>query len=266
MRVLDYTPLPANYVAMLQETVQELRETSGNTETASGSTSAGVTAASAIAALQEASGKGSRDSTKSGYRAYREIVGLCIELIRQFYDAPRQFRITGENGQEQFVSYDNAGLQPQAQGEISGVDMGYRVPEFDISVQAQKQTAYTTMAQNELALQFYQLGFFNPQQADQTLLCLDMMEFRGKEDVVAKIRRMGTLYDQMQMLLQYAATLAQKAQDAGALAQLQGIAAGMGGQLAQGQPVEMPGGDEESGHVQKARSQARAASQPEGGA
>ena len=267
MRVLDYTPLPANYVAMLQETVQELRETSGNTETASGSTSAGVTAASAIAALQEASGKGSRDSTKSGYRAYREIVGLCIELIRQFYDAPRQFRITGENGQEQFVSYDNAGLQPQAQGEISGVDMGYRVPEFDISVQAQKQTAYTTMAQNELALQFYQLGFFNPQQADQTLMCLDMMEFRGKEDVVAKIRRMGTLYDQMQMLLQYAATLAQKAQDAGALAQLQGIAAGMGGQLAQGQPVEMPaGGDEESGHVQKARSQARAASQPEGGA
>lgn len=140
------------------------------------------------------------------------------------------------------------------------------MPEFDISVQAQKQTAYTTMAQNELALQFYQLGFFNPQQADQTLLCLDMMEFRGKEDVVAKIRRMGTLYDQMQMLLQYAATLAQKAQDAGALAQLQSIAAGMGGQLAQGQPVEMPGGDEESGHVQKARSQSRAASQPEGGA
>ena len=247
MRVLDYTPLPANYVAMLQETVQELRETSGNTETASGSTSAGVTAASAIAALQEASGKGSRDSTKSGYRAYREIVGLCIELIRQFYDAPRQFRITGENGQEQFVSYDNAGLQPQAQGEISGVDMGYRVLEFDSPVQAQKQTAYTTMAQNELALQFYQLGFFNPQLADQTLMCLDMMEFRGKEDVVAKIRRMGTLYDQMQMLLQYAATLAQKAQDAGALAQLQSIAAGMGGQLAQGQPVEMPGGDEESG-------------------
>lgn len=98
-------------------------------------------------------------------------------------------------------------------------------------------------------------------------MCLDMMEFRGKENVVAKIRRMGTLYDQMQMLLQYAATLAQKAQDAGALAQLQSIAAGMGGQLAQGQPVEMPaGGDEESGHVQKARSQARAASQPEGGA
>ena len=190
----------------------------------------------------------------------------CEILTAKNADLGSGCRITGENGQEQFVSYDNAGLQPQAQGEISGVDMGYRVPEFDISVQAQKQTAYTTMAQNELALQFYQLGFFNPQQADQTLMCLDMMEFRGKEDVVAKIRRMGTLYDQMQMLLQYAATLAQKAQDAGALAQLQSIAAGMGGQLAQGQPVEMPGGDEESGHVQKARSQARAASQPEGGA
>lgn len=265
VRVLDYNALPGNYIEMLQETVQELRETSGNTETATGSTSAGVTAASAIAALQEASGKGSRDSTRSGYRAYREIVLLCIELIRQFYDAPRRFRITGQDGQEQFVSYDNSGLQPQPQGEAYGVDLGYRVPEFDISVQAQKQTTYTAIAQNELALQFYQLGFFDPAQTDRTLMCLDMMDFRGKEELTQKIRAMGGLYDKLQMVLQYAATLAQQYGDAAAMGQLAAISGGGTGQTMAmpREPVTMPSQSrEENTMVTKARSQAREASQP----
>ena len=265
VRALDYNALPGNYIEMLQETVQELRETSGNTETATGSTSAGVTAASAIAALQEASGKGSRDSTRSGYRAYREIVLLCIELIRQFYDAPRRFRITGQDGQEQFVSYDNSGLRPQPQGEAYGVDLGYRVPEFDISVQAQKQTTYTAIAQNELALQFYQLGFFDPAQTDRTLMCLDMMDFRGKEELTQKIRAMGGLYDKLQMVLQYAATLAQQYGDAAAMGQLAAISGGGTGQTAAvpREPVTMPSQSrEENTMVTKARSQAREASQP----
>lgn len=265
VRALDYNALPGNYIEMLQETVQELRETSGNTETATGSTSAGVTAASAIAALQEASGKGSRDSTRSGYRAYREIVLLCIELIRQFYDAPRRFRITGQDGQEQFVSYDNSGLRPQPQGEAYGVDLGYRVPEFDISVQAQKQTTYTAIAQNELALQFYQLGFFDPAQTDRSLMCLDMMDFRGKEELTQKIRAMGGLYDKLQMVLQYAATLAQQYGDAAAMGQLAAISGGGTGQTAAvpREPVTMPSQSrEENTMVTKARSQAREASQP----
>lgn len=265
VRALDYNALPGNYIEMLQETVQELRETSGNTETATGSTSAGVTAASAIAALQEASGKGSRDSTRSGYRAYREIVLLCIELIRQFYDAPRRFRITGQDGQEQFVSYDNSGLRPQPQGEAYGVDLGYRVPEFDISVQAQKQTTYTAIAQNELALQFYQLGFFDPAQTDRTLMCLDMMDFRGKEELTQKIRAMGGLYDKLQMVLQYAATLAQQYGDAAAMGQLAAISGGGTGQTVAvpREPVTMPSqSSEENTMVTKARSQAREASQP----
>ena len=265
VRALDYNALPGNYIEMLQETVQELRETSGNTETATGSTSAGVTAASAIAALQEASGKGSRDSTRSGYRAYREIVLLCIELIRQFYDAPRRFRITGQDGQERFVSYDNSGLRPQPQGEAYGVDLGYRVPEFDISVQAQKQTTYTAIAQNELALQFYQLGFFDPAQTDRSLMCLDMMDFRGKEELTQKIRAMGGLYDKLQMVLQYAATLAQQYGDAAAMGQLAAISGGGTGQTVAvpREPVTMPSQSrEENTMVTKARSQAREASQP----
>jgi len=179
LRIVDYRPLSGNYLEMRASVINELRETSGNTETSVGLVNAGVTAASAIAALQEASGKGSRDSTRESYRVYGEMIELCIELIRQFYDLPRQFRITGALGLEQFVSYSNRGLRPQALCGPEGMDLGMRRPVFDIRVIPQKSSAYTRMSQNELALQFYQLGFFSPEHSDQALACMSMMEFEG---------------------------------------------------------------------------------------
>ena len=185
IRTVDYRPLSGNYLEMRTSIINELRETSGNTETSVGLINAGVTAASAIAALQEASGKGSRDATRASYRAYGQIISMCIELIRQFYDLPRQFRITGQLGIEQFVSYSNSGIKPQYQGRIGDTDLGMRLPVFDIKVIPQKKNSYTRLSQNELALQFYQLGFFAEGQADQALACMSMMEFEGKDPSVA---------------------------------------------------------------------------------
>lgn len=187
LRTVDYRPLSANYLDMRQSVINELRETSGNTETSVGISSSGVTAASAIAALQEASGKGSRDATKASYRAYGRIINLCIELIRQFYELPRCFRIAGELGGTEFVSYSNAALRPQDQGSLGGVELGLRAPLFDIRVCAQKQAGYTKLTQNELALQFYKLGFFRPEQAGQALCCMSMMDFEGREQLMQQI-------------------------------------------------------------------------------
>ena len=127
LRRIEHDTLDSNYIAVLDRTIQELRETSGNTETSTGNISSGVTAASAIAALQEASGKGSKDSTQTSYRAYTQLVDLCIELIRQFYNMPRQFRIVGEYGMQKYISYTNAGIVQQHQGNDFGQDMGYRL-------------------------------------------------------------------------------------------------------------------------------------------
>lgn len=205
------TLVNSNYIAILNQKIDELKETAGNRDTTNGGTASGVTAASAIAAMQEQSGKTSRDQIKTTYRAYEQVVTLAIELIRQFYDLPRQFRITGQQGQEEFVSYSNAGLQPKHQGVEFGQDMGYRLPVFDIRVEAQKESAYSQLSQNELALQFYGNGMFNPQYADQALAALDMMEFTGKQQVVQKVQKNGGMYQQMllmqQQMLQMAETI-----------------------------------------------------------
>lgn len=197
-------PLNDIYVTVINNKIDELKETTGNRDISTGGTTSGVTAASAIAAMQEASSKLSRDSNKASYRVFREICLLCIELIRQFYDLPRCFRIMGQNGVARFVQYSNAGIVPQQQGMEFGMDMGMRIPLFDIEVTAQKQSPYSKMSQNELALQFYNAGFFNPQMADQSLACLDMMDFDRKEMIMQKISQNGGMLQQMMMLAQMA--------------------------------------------------------------
>ena len=195
-------PLNNVYIEVLHDKIDELKETTGNRDISTGGTTSGVTAASAIAAMQEAGSKLSRDHNKASYRAFRKVVLMVIELIRQFYDLPRCFRIMGENGTARFVEYSNANLQPQMQGIEMGVDMGYRLPLFDVEITAQKQSPYSKMSQNELALQFFGAGFFNPQMSDQALACLEMMDFDRKQGIMQRIAQNGMMYKAAMMMMQ----------------------------------------------------------------
>ena len=202
-------PLNSFFVQVINNKIDELKETTGNRDISTGGTTSGVTAASAIAAMQEAGSKLSRDNNKASYRSFRKICLMVIELIRQFYDLPRCFRIMGENGAAKYVQYSNAGIKPQMQGIEMGVDMGYRLPLFDIEVTAQKASPYSKMSQNEIALQFFGAGFFNPQLADQALACIDMMDFDRKDFIMQKIAQNGGMYQQMLAMQQQMFMLAQ---------------------------------------------------------
>lgn len=264
LRRIETNNLDGAYANLLDRTTQELRETSGNTESASGIAPSGVTAASAIAALQEAAGRTSRDSTLAAYRAFTKVVEFCVELIRQFYDLPRKFRITGQYGEENFVTYTNADIKPQHQGNDFGNDMGFRTPVFDIRVSASKKSVYTKVSQNELALQFYQLGFFNPATTDQTLLCLEMMDFDGKDEIAQKVARNGTM---AQKLMQYLPLAAQFAQVAAPqlLPMIQQDMAAMGmAPTPSAKPVNLSdaSGKEEHAIVEKSRQRANDAVSP----
>lgn len=227
IRPVDTNDVNGNYIEFLNMKIQELKEVSGNRDVSNGSTSGGATAASAIAALQEAGAKLDRDVNKGSYRAFREVVYMVIELIRQFYDQPRQFRITGENGEMEFATYSNANIRPQQQ-VILGQDYGYRTPEFDIEVTAQKSSPYQKQTQNELMLQFYQLGFFNPEMADQALAALKGMDFDRKQEIVKIVTQNKTMADQIAQLQQVILQLTGAIDPSGQLAQQ--YAAVLGGQ------------------------------------
>lgn len=199
--------LPEYVVNMRAEKIEELKETSGNRDFSQGSTASGVTAASAIAALQEAGSKLSRDMIKSSYTAHSQVVTLVIELIRQFYDLPRCYRITQpNNGGTEYVSLDNSALQNQ-DVPIAGGEIATRRPVFDIKISAMKASPYSRIATNELAKELFNMGVFNPQIADQALAVVQMMDFDRKDEVIKKISENGTMYQQIQQLQQILAQL-----------------------------------------------------------
>ena len=204
----------SNVLNVLQMKIDELKETSSNRDVSQGSSSGGVTAAAAIAALQEAGNKTSRDMINSLYRGYTRGCYLTIELIRQFYDEQRTFRITGERGQNEYIQFSNASMQPQpippaypGQEMEPGYEQASRKPIFDVVVKPQKRSPYSKMAQNELAKELYQLGFFNPKMADQSLAALELMDFDGLEKVRDKVQQGQTLMSMVQMLQQQVADL-----------------------------------------------------------
>ena len=242
IRSFDTPELSAVYLSVLQDKVNELKETSANRDFNQGGTASGVTAASAITALQEAGNKTSRDLIKSSYRCYTQICIMVIDLMRQFYDISRTFRITGEQGTPKYVQFNNGGLKG-GEKSVAGQDFRTKEPIFDVIPSAQKQNPYSKLSQNEMALQFYNAGFFNPQLADQVLQCIDMMDFDGKEKVRQGIQQNSTMYQQMQQLTQIATmaaqALAQKGDSRVLMAMQQmGLGADQTQQMAQGQQTQ----------------------------
>ena len=194
---------------ILQMKIDELKETSGNRDVSQGSTSGGVTSGAAISALQEAGNKLSRSLISASYRAYTKECYLAIELMRQFYDETRSFRITGETGKYEFVNFNNKMMQGEAlPPSYEGQDLEpdyvelFRKPVYDIVIKPQKRSPYSKLAQNELGKELYGLGVFNPQLAEQSMTLLEMMDFDGIEAVREKVQQGQTLLNMVNQLTQ----------------------------------------------------------------
>lgn len=188
VRQIVTQPVSAACLNYMQMKINEMKETAGNRDVNNGGTSASLTAASAIAALQEAGNGLSRDMIATSYRAFRHVTELCMELIRQFYTLPRRFRILGPWGAARYITYSNEGLVLQTR------DGFLRLPVFDIQVEVQTESPYKKQSYNDLAVRLYQMGVFAPEKADQALMLLSMMDFKGKTELVRQVERNHRLY------------------------------------------------------------------------
>ena len=252
--------LDSVYVAILNNKIAEMKETAGNRDVANGGTASGVTAGTAIAALQESSGKLSRNMIDDGYEAFADVVTLCIELIRQFYQLPRQFRLLGAMGTEEFISYDCSGLQPKAMDD--GVSVSYRVPEFDLEIGAERENPYRTAEHNQLALQLFQLGFFREDLADQALRCLELMEFKNKDQLVRLIAGGRTQAAEIAALRQQVLQLAQVVDEAKGTRLAPALAAEYAGNGAAPAAAGTAPRQKSAGAMERSRKQSREAVQP----
>ncbi len=183
IRELQARPLHSFIMQHRKNKIDELKEVSGNLDFQQGSTTGGVTAYSAIVALQEAGEKLSRDMINESYEAYKQIISICIELIRQFYDEPRTYRVGETEGKAEYISFSNEGLR----GKES------RLPaEFDITISAEKNNPYSRITQNQTLTDLWKMGLFRKDTISESIMMLESLHLDGKEKLIETLRKMAS--------------------------------------------------------------------------
>lgn len=207
----------SNYVLEHRiEKINELKEVIGNRDFQQGGTTGSVTAASAITSLQQAGEKLSRAIIDDSYDAYKAVVIMIIELMREFYDEERVYRITNEIGGAEFAQFDNSMLMtPVEKRDAFGFvyDTEYKRTEFDIDVIPQRENPFTKESNNQTIMNLWNSGFFLPQNFDVSIIALQSMNFDGKEKVIEQIQELQKKQQQameQQMMQQQAEMQAQE--------------------------------------------------------
>ena len=165
VRWMQAAPLSPYVVGHQMEKVRAVKEESGQNLFNRGETSGGVTAATAILALQEGGNKRSRMLVEQMYDGFEELVRMLCAVIIENYSEARVFRAGGEDGALLEACFD-------------GLESG-----FDVRVEVEKQTPYSTLYQNELAMQLMQSGVLTSGEA------LELMQFEGRDKVIGHVRR-----------------------------------------------------------------------------
>lgn len=165
-------PLPAyiiEYAHMIRESV---REESGTNDFSRGSTTGGVTAASAISALMEMSNKRSRDIARRIHNSFAEAVRMEIEVERDYSVFARPIAVNSDEN----VVYSNALLRD-----------GDNYPlEFRVSIKVQKETKFAVLSHNETILKLVELNMITPE------IGLEMLIFDGKQEAISKMQDRAT--------------------------------------------------------------------------
>ncbi|MBS5569046.1 MAG: hypothetical protein KHX21_06795 [Clostridium sp.] len=166
-------PLPA-YITQYAEAIrQSIKEESGSNDFSRGTTYGGVTAASAIAALQEASGKRSRMTARLIHGAFEQAVRQELEVEREYCAFSRTVRLKGKKETMAFTYKDMYALSP----------LNNALPiEFMITVKAQRENRFTVAAHNETILSLVKLNMLAPDAA------LELMLFDGKEQALSLMK------------------------------------------------------------------------------
>ena len=189
VRPIQAAAIPSHIIEHRQNKIEELKEVIGNRDFSQGGTTGNITAYKSISALQEAGSKLSRDTLKSSYRSFKDVVNLCVELIREFYDEERSFRIIGPDNTVEYTTLSNAHLKPVASRTSAGETV-YRKAIFDIKISSQRKNAFNTESHNALITSLFEAGAFTPENAESAIVAIDAMMLENKDSIIKALQNM----------------------------------------------------------------------------
>lgn len=179
VRYMNSPPLSALVGSQMMQMMVDLKQDSGQNQFARGETAGGVTAASAIASLQEAGGKQTRMRTEALKRGFKKITEQVLWLISQFYKEDRVMMITGKDGNMRTVN-----MSPSLYMSKRG---GIEPPPYNVRVNVQRMNPATVGAQNQLFIDIYKMSAQAQQNFPLSAL-IAMLNIDGKDRVLPVVQ------------------------------------------------------------------------------
>ena len=198
------SPLSGLNIQQYDSKIGLLKDLSGQNAFNRGEGGGGITAATAIMALQEAGSKVTNLIRDALFDVEQDLTELQMELTRQYYDEGRVVRIRAAQNPEGGYEDEQAMLEAQqwqairAQQWPDGGEM-HGPLQLDVSVKVQKAVNFTTLQQNQLMLELHQLLAASGVPVDPTAI-VGLMTFDGKDAFLGAVQ--GGMMAQVQQLQQ----------------------------------------------------------------
>ena len=191
-------PLPNYMIELSQIMKASIKTESGANDQARGQTSGGVTAASAINALQVMATKRSTMHSQGFHANFKQAVRMMLDVEREFTQGDREVVIMSHGRPLKFT------VKPEDFAKMG--DEGKPI-EYYIVIETSDMTQYSKMANNELALQLGQMY----KDAIDPIAILYMMDFPDKDIVIETIQdgRNSQLIQMQQQIAQMSQMLEQ---------------------------------------------------------
>jgi hypothetical protein len=183
VRYLNPPVLGGEVFRMIDQMKEFMERIGGVYDANTGETPGGVTAASAIALLQEQGSIPIKSITRNLYATLKEVYEQMVELIKEFYTETRYLRVMGKDGKFKFMEF-NA--------------LKYKEIDFDIRVSAGASTPSSKAYVAQLAQDLFQQGLLLPSEY------VDMLENVPNKDKIVERLRQRESQEQPQMQQQQA--------------------------------------------------------------
>jgi hypothetical protein len=243
VRWFQSKPFNAMVMQQMLQFQTDIKQDSGQSQWTRGETAGGVTAASAISALQEAGGKITREHTLMLNQGFKKIVEQILWLVCQFYTNRKEQMITGRDGKSREVMMNSSHLRgddapPEEMppdevlmevdrllpGEAGMPGLGSRIrtraknkaskrrknslapPPYTVQVQVSRRNPLRVQAQNELYIQAYTMAAQAGQHFPLKML-FELLVVDGKDRIMPVLEEVDQQTQMLQQLMQENAML-----------------------------------------------------------
>lgn len=170
------TPPLASYIPAYADAIKaQIKTESGANDQARGQTSGGVTAASAINALQQMATKRSTMHSQGFHAKFKQAYRMLLDVEREFAQSERKVVFMSHGRPHEMI------VKPK---DFEAIGDDSKPIEYHIIIETSDQTQYSKISNNELALQLGQMF----RDTIDPIAILYMMDFQDKDLVIETIQ------------------------------------------------------------------------------